>query len=368
MGLTTSSFLISNIKINIAVMLKKNKACLENESVSLSINLNGGSINDFKLKTTGINPLSFIYPKDLMPSNNKNGATYQGHFLCLGRWGEPSSGEKNAGLPDHGQFANILWEKIISTKDGYIEMQAKSILEGLKINREVYLDPSFPIYLVKEQVVNFNALGRLFSMVQHPTIAAPFLDNKITVDCNATVGFDQCNFKNIASNTIQWKQQNIDLHYKKINTDFNHRTDIVQSYIVDQKSTYGWITAYNPTSNILIGYMWPRKDYPWIHIWEHVKEGNLIYMGLEFGDTAIHQPFHDILNTPHLFSEKTVGYIDSGETIEKKYISFMITPPQEFNGVSDIIIENEKIKLITKKDIINISFTENSSFLYELST
>ena len=95
-------------------------------------------------------------------------------------------------------------------------MQAKSILEGLKINREVYLDPSFPIYLVKEQVVNFNALGRLFSMVQHPTIAAPFLDNKITVDCNATVGFDQCNFKNIASNTIQWKQQNIDLHYKKL--------------------------------------------------------------------------------------------------------------------------------------------------------
>jgi hypothetical protein len=31
------------------------------------------------------------------------------------------------------------------------------------------------------------------------------------------------------------------------------------------------------------------------------------------------------------------------------------------------MIENEKIKLITKKDILNISFTENSSILYELS-
>jgi len=348
-------------------MFKKSRFCIENESASLSINLDGGAIIDFQLKTTGINPLSFLYPNDLMPSNNKNGAAYQGHFLCLGRWGEPSSGEKNAGLPDHGQFANMLWEKVISTKHNYIEMNAASVLEGLKVNRKVYLDPTSPIYLVKEQVVNFNPLGRLFSMVQHPTIAAPFLDNKITVDCNGTFGFDQSDYKNIASNTIQWEQQNMDLHCKKMNADFDHREDIVRSYIVAEKSKYGWITAYNPTSNSLIGYLWPRKDYPWIHIWEHVKEANLIYMGLEFGDTAIHQPFHDILNTPHLFNEKTVGFIDSGETIEKKYISFMVTPPQEFNGVSDIIIENEKIKLITKRDIINISFTENASILYELS-
>jgi hypothetical protein len=45
----------------------------------------------------------------------------------------------------------------------------------------------------------------------------------------------------------------------------------------------------------------------------------------------------------------------------------MITPPLGFDGVSDIIIENEKIKLITKKDILNISFSENTSLLYELS-
>lgn len=348
-------------------MSKKSKACIENESASLSINLDGGAIIDFQLKATGINPLSFSYPKNLMPVNNRNGAAYQGHFLCLGRWGEPSSGEKNAGLPDHGQLANMTWENAISTKDDYLEMHATSVLEGLKVNREIYLDPVSPIFLVKEQVVNINPLGRLCSMVQHPTIAAPFLDNEIMVDCNATIGFDQSDYKNIDSNTIPWEQQNMELHQKKMNAELDHREDIVRSYIVAEKSNYGWITAYNPTSNILIGYLWPRKDYPWIHIWEHVKEGNLIYMGLEFGDTAIHQPFHEILNTPLLFNEKTVGFIDAGETIEKKYISFMITPPLGFDGVCDIMIENEKIKLITKKDIVNISFTENASILYELS-
>jgi hypothetical protein len=162
-------------------MSKKSKACIENESASLSINLDGGAIIDFQLKATGINPLSFSYPKNLMPVNNRNGAAYQGHFLCLGRWGEPSSGEKNAGLPDHGQLANMTWENAISTKDDYLEMHATSVLEGLKVNREIYLDPVSPIFLVKEQVVNINPLGRLCSMVQHPTIAAPFLDNKISI-------------------------------------------------------------------------------------------------------------------------------------------------------------------------------------------
>lgn len=348
-------------------MSKIKWACIENEAVSLTININGGAIIDFHLKNKEINPLSFSYPKDLMPSNNKKGAAYQGHFLCLGRWGEPSLGERNAGIPDHGQISNMQWENAISIKPNHIEMQAKAKLEGLKVNRKVYLDPSAPIYLVKEEVVNFNTLGRLFSMVQHPTIAAPFLDNKIIVDCNATFGFDQSNYKKIASNTILWEQQNVNLHCKKIKLNIPHREDIVRSYIVDQKSNYGWVTAYNPTNNLLIGYIWPRKDYPWIHIWEHVKNSNLIYMGLEFGDTAIHKPFHEILNIPQLFNEKTVGYIDAGAYIKKKYVSFIITPTQKFNGVSEIIIENE-IKLITKKEIINISLTKNSSILHELST
>jgi hypothetical protein len=90
-------------------------------------------------------------------------------------------------------------------------------------------------------------------------------------------------------------------------------------------------------------------------------------MGLEFGDTAIHQPFQHIVRTPSVFNEKSFGYIDSGETIEKKYISFMLTPPKGFDGVSDIIIENDKIELLSGKDLLKTSITENSTLLYDLS-
>ena len=278
-------------------MFKDNRIIIQHETVELSLDLNGGAIIDFHLKSSGINPLSFCYPQDQMPENNKNGAPYQGHFLCLGRWGEPSIGERNAGLPDHGQFANMQWEVNASSKNEFIGMQANSLLEGLKINREIYLDQENPLYLVKENVVNLNPLGRLFSMVQHPSLATPFLDNKILVNSNAVVGFDQFYYKDIKSNIIQWKNQNDSSDNSNNIYGKDDREDIVRSYIVNNESAYGWITAYSPSTNTLIGYLWPRKDYPWIHIWEHVKEGNLIYMGLEFGDTAIHQPFHEILNT-----------------------------------------------------------------------
>lgn len=348
-------------------MFKDNRIIIQHETVELSLDLNGGAIIDFHLKSSGINPLSFCYPQDQMPENNKNGAPYQGHFLCLGRWGEPSIGERNAGLPDHGQFANMQWEVNASSKNEFIGMQANSLLEGLKINREIYLDQENPLYLVKENVVNLNPLGRLFSMVQHPSLATPFLDNKILVNSNAVVGFDQFYYKDIKSNIIQWKNQSDSSDNSNNVYGTDDREDIVRSYIVNSESTYGWITAYSPSTNTLIGYLWPRKDYPWIHIWEHVKEGNLIYMGLEFGDTAIHQPFHEIINTSTtLFGEKTFGHIDSGETIEKKFISFIIEPGKEFNGISNIVIKNGQINLVTTGSIPNILININPSLLHEL--
>src|SRR3546814_11782552 len=75
-----------------------------------SVALNGGAVRDFHLKNgTSLNPLSFVMEPEDMPLNNRNGAPYQGHFLCLGRWGEPSDGERKAGVPNHGQAANLLW-------------------------------------------------------------------------------------------------------------------------------------------------------------------------------------------------------------------------------------------------------------------
>jgi hypothetical protein len=345
----------------------KSLVSIQNETCSLTLDLNGGAITDFHLTPNKVNPLSFAFTKDQMPENNKAGAPYQGHFLCLGRWGEPSAGEIKAGLPNHGQIANIPWNQVETNHDTILEMQTSGKLEGLSVERKIVLDQHEAIFIVKENVMNVNPLGRLFSMVQHPTLAAPFLDNQIIVNTNASIGFDQQDYQDIANHTIQWHNDSIAWDNSTRRNHFIDRTDIVRSFQVDANSSYGWITAYSPSSNILIGYIWPRADYPWVHIWENVKDGNLIYMGLEFGDTAIHQPFNEILKTAvNLFGESTVGFIDAGETIEKKYISFIAEPELEFNGITDVVIENEKINLLCPDKKTTISLSIDSTLLYEL--
>src|SRR5215471_14870033 len=152
------------------------KTSLENNYCLLVVDDFGGAITDFHLKEdTQINPLSFAFTKEQMPENNKNGASYQGHFLCLGRWGLPSEGEIKAGIPNHGEPANIYWETIVKNNNE-LHMQTTAKLEGLHIERSIQLDKSNAVFRVEEIITNINPLGRLFNIVQHPTLAAPFLN------------------------------------------------------------------------------------------------------------------------------------------------------------------------------------------------
>lgn len=332
---------------------------LGNNKSSLIIDPYGGAIINFKLNHININPLSFAFSKEQMPKNNKEGAPYKGHFLCLGRWGEPSAGEIKAGIPNHGQIANVLWNIKERKQPNILEMEATAPLEGLSIERKIILDKENPVYAVKEVVQNNNPLGRLYNMVQHPTLAEPFLDKTTIIDCNGSVGFDQALYKEISNNTLQWpsakdnKQNKINL--RKSVTPYN----AVFSFVIKKGCEYGWITAFSPKHNLLFGYIWKRSDYPWIHLWQHYTDGIIQYRGIEFGTAGIHQPFNEILNTSLiLFGEKTYAFIDAGESISKNYFSFIYETESGFEGVENIKIINEQIKIKGKKgESINLNLS-----------
>lgn len=340
---------------------------LENDYVLLNIDPLGGAISSFRLKEENINPLSFSFSKEQMPFNNKAGANYKGHFLCLGRWGEPSAGEIKAGLPNHGEPANIQWT-IKETTKAELRMETIATKEGLHVERTIVVDPQSSVYGVKENVTNINPLGRLFNMVQHPTLAAPFLDEKTIVDCNATKGFDQMHYKNISSNIVEWPIAN-DIEGNRINLKNPASAySSVYSFIVNPLYDYGWITALSPKHNLLFGYIWKREHYPWINLWQHYNENKIQYRGLEFGTTGIHQPFEEILNTATtLFDRKTYAYIDAGETITKSYFSFISAIPKDFKGVENVDIVEDKLIIRTSDNNEDIIFKLSQNLIHGLS-
>jgi hypothetical protein len=337
--------------------LTRMKIVLENTLSFLSVDLFGGAFTNFHLKDAdNINPLSFAFTKEQMPENNKSGAPYQGHFLCLGRWGLPSEGEIKAGVPNHGEFANILWTKK-ENSDDKLFMEATANKEGLHVERKIQLDKNHPVFAVKESVTNLQPLGRLYNMVQHPTLAAPFLDESTIIDCNATIGFDETFYKEATQKNFQWSKVEND-EGKKLdlrNPQLNYNS--VFSFIVNKESEHGWITAYSPKYYLLFGYVWRRDDYPWIHLWQHWEGDRIKYRGIEFGTAGIHQPFKEIIETaPILFGEKTFAYIDAREAISKNYFSFIYKLNDEFFGVDDVAILNDAIQTTLKENqTVNIN-------------
>ncbi|MEX2233052.1 MAG: hypothetical protein WD824_12890 [Cyclobacteriaceae bacterium] len=337
--------------MSIAGTPKLSTKAIHNAEASLAIDTYGGAIIDFRLRDSKINPLSFRFTQDQMPVNNKSGAPYQGHFLCLGRWGEPSVGEKKAGIPDHGDFANRMWACTLSDQEA-MHMHSESKLEGLKLERTIQMDKSLALYMVSETVTNINSLGRLYNMVQHPTLAAPFLNNNTKIQCNAFKGFHYKNYHDPEKNVSDWPCGVAE--DKTINDlRFCHKgVSSVFSFIVDHNSRFGWITAYSPDVKLLIGYLWPRKDYPWINLWKDWDNGIIRYCGLEFGTTGIHQPFLEILaqGKSTVFNTSTFQYIDAFEGVCRRYLSFLVETQDDFGEIESVFIRDGSLCIRQNKN------------------
>jgi hypothetical protein len=77
-------------------------------------------------------------------------------------------------------------------------MNYKAPIEQIDVLRNIYIPEQGTYFLVKEWFSNQLPIGRVHNVVQHSTIAAPFLTEETIINTNATLGFDQrTNFTSI---------------------------------------------------------------------------------------------------------------------------------------------------------------------------
>ncbi|WP_341837322.1 hypothetical protein WJU16_05510 [Chitinophaga pollutisoli] len=321
--------------------IQPNSIRLGNSRSILEIDACGGAFTNFRLRQEGLNPLSFMYPLDGVASACGQ-AAFKGHFLCLGRWGDPSAAERAAGAIKHGDFFVRQWEVLPPYSDTQVRMRAISPVEKLQVERKVTLDESAPVFFVNETVTNVGVAGRWYNMVQHPTIAAPFLHEGTRVFANADAGI--CQEADTAVRS-QWPVGQTGTG-EAVDLGFSHLPDHhVFSFIVKPGASFGWLAAWSPADRLLIGYIWPRADFPWINCWQHAENGKMLYRGLEFGTSGIHAPLDEILQSgrSELFGEKTVRFLGAGEHITSRYAAFLVKTEEYMTAVNDIRITDRKI-------------------------
>lgn len=316
---------------------------LEGTAAVLQADVAGGAIVDFHFKGQTLNPFTWNYPE----KSDRNPRP-MGHFICFDRWGQPSQNEGKNGMPFHGEATSVQWEVLSQPvkKNGAItaEMSCSLPIGGMTLKRTLVLSDTAPVVNVSDEITNVNKLGRLYNIVQHPSIAPPFLDESVIVDCNALKGYMQESpMPTPEEPTLYWPKN----FYHGDIVDFRYLTDnpnpAVVSFVFRDSEEYGWVTACNPARGLLVGYRWKTAEYPWLNIWRNVKDSKPAARGLEFGTTGLHQPFGVLIRKGTMFGRPLYEYLDAGETIVKSYTLFLADIPKDCTGVENVGIKNGSI-------------------------
>ncbi len=333
---------------------------LTGQAAQVKVDLGGGSIVQFQFLDQRLNPLSWT-------SGEPSAAHPMGHFLCLDRWGAPSDAESQNGMPFHGEASHVMWnvtQKPNST-GGLIqaEMSAELPLAGMAIKRRMRLVEGAALLRVSESVTNTNKRGRVYNMVQHPSIAPPFLDETTLVDANGRKGFMQSSpLPNPEQQVVHWPEalkngRPVDLRH----LSGDHDPEVVSFIIEDD---YGWVSACTPSKGLLIGYIWKRSEYPWLDIWRNAQGGHPVARGLEFGTTGLHQPEAVLVAKGKIFDRLLYSYIDAGQTVTRSYAAFLFRIPADYNGVERVSYEGGRLVLFERGKSRERALTMNVGELF----
>lgn len=295
---------------------------LTSPQATVSFDLRGGSLVDFRLTGNPVNPFNWI--QTVAPKIEP----LRGHFVCCDRWGAPSEAEIARGVPYHGEAPRVLWKAT-----GPRSLSAHLPLANFSLARELELVGD--TLNVRERLTNRNPTGRVYNMVQHPTIAPPFLDEKTFVDANAGSGFAQTTPDQAP---VPWpRAHSSDIRY--LTTD---PLPNVVSYIIEAEN--GWVTAASPTAGLVLGYLWKTSDYPWLNLWRDVAKGRPAARGLEFGSTGLHQPYPELVRRGRMLGRPLFSFLDAGQTVERTYSLFLRSLPPNTTRITDVSRRGERIE------------------------
>jgi hypothetical protein len=218
---------------------------LDNGIAKMDISLQGGIFTALSLNSMGTNVLHEY-----------------GHFICFDHWGPSSPEDEALGIPWHGNASKIPWTLInepgLENNSDPLEMSCLLPIVKLGLNRKIYQSPGSSVFKIVEEISNHTDSTKVFNLVQHPTIGAPFLDETTIVDTRVDSGFSQNGpLPPTSDDVFTWPEAFVDgdaTDLRYLSTDHTWNSAVV-TFILDEKEEYGWVTAVNPSLNLMVGYL-----------------------------------------------------------------------------------------------------------------
>jgi hypothetical protein len=325
---------------------------LEDETVRVTVLVEGGHIAELLHKPTGVNPLwtppwpsiePSTYEEARHPqyggnSESKLLAGIMGHNLCLDIFGGPSDAEAAAGMTVHGEASIVPYE--VSVTAGVLAQRAVFPQAQLRFERRITLAGGGRVRVV-EELENLTALDRPVAWTQHVTLGDPFVEPGVTeFRASATRS------KVIEHDFTGGKG------YMRIGAEFDWplvpdvRGGVVDmrtypgaavsgafsTHLMDPRRPDAFFMSWSPKWKLLVGYVWKRSDFPWLGIWEENRcrtappwGGRTVTRGMEFGVSPMPETRRQMIDRGRLFDTPTYRWIPARTTVSIEYQAFVVT-------------------------------------------
>jgi len=293
---------------------------IENELVRLTVLHEGGHIAEFLDKQSGVNPLWTPPWESIEPSTynlqqhpeygadaeSKLLSGIMGHNLCMDIFGGPSAEEAAAGLTVHGEASVARYE--VASTGSELTQRANLPQAQLRVERRIAL-AGRAAHII-ETVENLAATDRPIAWTEHVTLGPPFLEKGAT-QFRAPIAKSEVLIAG--------------------NGDFELYTNAPVSggfttHLMDPALDTACFIAWSPHSQVALGYVWTRADFPWLGVWEENYartgapwNGRTLTRGMEFGASPMPESRRQMIERGSLFAVPAFRWIPARASVEVRY-------------------------------------------------
>jgi hypothetical protein len=336
---------------------------LSNGAIEVTLLPGGGHVASMRLAGSSLNPLweppwPGIEPQDYdFASHPQYGqaegrllASLAGHFLCLDHFGELSAAEIAAGGYFHGEAPNLPWEVLEKGYNEYCAWLSYGLNlpeAGLRFQRRVTLKSSGTTVWFEEDVTNLHRRDVPLVYQQHVTLGPPFLLGGATrVDLPGGPGrtFPRAQGPSDrlhADRDFVWPLGPGVTSELPLNVfPSGDPSCSLCAVLLAPHLEEAFVAVSNPGAGLLIGYIFPRKVFPWVALWEENRAttdapylGRTVAWGIEFGSTPLPVTRMENLCAGPLFGQPRFLMLPAASSMRTQYRSFLLTLPPDWGGV-----------------------------------
>ncbi len=358
---------------------------LENDRMRVSTLPGGGFIGEIRFKSAdpkmSVNPMRVPHYQTIDPYTYdvaKHGSIYgtdmqrrlmsgyMGQFLCFPHFGASSRAELANDYGQHGEALAVEWkqQKVETRKDGVTLWYAADLPKTqYRVERAITLPSDETVGYVEESVENLTLFDRPMQWVQHITFGPPFLElNKTYVDAS------------VAKAVVRSNQEYAEASWPEMKDSTGKAVDLrvfsgsTGTWLLDRSRPKVYFTIYNSDYPVLLGYIFPSAQNPWILDWQENQrakqipwDGKVIARAICIGDSPA-QGLRGAIERGSILGVPIYSWIQARQRRTETYVFFLAEIPLGYKGVADVRTEEGRIVIVERETGKTISIKSARPF------